>query len=228
MKLTDIIRQRYGLGEDDAVGVKATTADVTIDEPQRLVTAIANTAALDLDDEVVLPSGAEMDDNGQPRYMGQAKAIFYNHRHDDLPVGVLRKAQLKGDVWRTLFRVSDKTEFSRDLFSLMLEGAVRGVSIGFVATDVSPPDESETAKYGPARNIIRRWRWLELSVTPMPCNPEAWVESLKTGACVLDDDTCSKVARLAEKRVISKASASLVGVPERTLWPVPRRVVLLD
>ena len=74
---------------------------------------------------------------------------------------------------------------------MIAEGAVNGVSIGFDRLGGGPPTDDEVRLYGPVDFVTRAWRWLELSVTPMPCNPDEQrrftciaTESVDSPACI--------------------------------------------
>lgn len=186
--LIEQIRRRAmatgGAKADEHVGIKAVEAqDINIVRDERdgpngdyfEFTAIANTAAVDLDDEVVVPEGADTS------YFFKYRTLYLNHDMG-APVGTLRSADLipsKG--WMIRCIVKGVTQIARDTRELIREGMIRGVSIGFVATDYGAPTRKEIERYGPHSNIIRRWRWLETSPTPMPCNPDALIQARSKG-----------------------------------------------
>lgn len=223
--LTDRISANYKR-DPATVGVKAVVADVSYEPKAALVTALANTAAVDQADEVVVPEGAERDSTNSLRYMAQMRSIYFNHDYGTLPVGTFRNARLTPAGWKVQFRMTGATPLSRDLIALFALGddnPVRGVSIGFVRTEAGEPTDAEIAKYGRHTWITRRWLWLELSVTPMPCNPEAMIE----GVVIPSDDTVRRIEALAAKGIITKASARLMGVPEpKAQVTVPRMVTV--
>jgi HK97 family phage prohead protease len=210
-------RRRFGLKPTDEVHAKAdANAVATVDQSQRLVTAIANTPSIDLDDEVVVPDGAERDDSGQVVYFGDMRAIYWAHNYDR-PIGRLRTAALRSDRWVCQFYVTDKTAAGVEAFGLLVDGVVRGTSIGFVARDAGPLTEEERERYGIASSIVRRWTWLELSVTPMPCNPDAQITEVKA----MPDDLCRTLAERITKGRSTREGAEALGMPTR------RTIVLL-
>lgn len=209
MNLRERIRAHHGLKADDPVGVKAVLAERApeVNEAQRLVTAVANTAAIDLDNEVVIPEGADK------TYFAKAKAIYWNHDYDRPPIGTLRNASLKGGRWVIQYRASDKTEFARDIYGLVLDGAVNGVSIGFVPRDSGRPTDAEVELYGLASSVVRSWLWLETSAVSMPCNPEAWITGRSAGRPA--DSFCDAVSKRVGRGLCSKATAEALGVTRR-------------
>jgi HK97 family phage prohead protease len=223
MTLLDTLRGAHKLGPDADVGVRwCPDAKMETNEPERIVNAVANTAGLDLDNEVVLPDGVEMDDRQQPAYFKTSRAILLNHDPNQ-PVGSMMNARRQNGSWVIQFRMSDKTQLARDTFGLIIDGVIRGVSIGFQALRAEPPTDEEVETYGPARSIVKAWRWLETSVTQIPANPEAWITSVKSGEIHPDDDLCRELARRVKVGAIDVRTATALGMPV----PKPRRVVFL-
>lgn len=179
-----------------------------------LITAVATTAAVDLDDEVVVPKGADWS------YFKAFKSVYYNHRYD-MPVAVLRNLAMTSDGSGWRIQVSTiGTEFSRDVAVCVAEGAINGGSIGFQRIDHSPPTPAEVSLYGPHEHITRTWKGLEWSITPMPCNPQAMIEGVTAGKSALREDTASRLSALVGKSRISRESARKMGLPDRKLIPV--------
>lgn len=174
---TDVKRwavQRGGMRTDEDVRFKSVEApiEITRDETDGPngdyfeFVATANTASIDLDDEVVVPEGAD------PAYFFRYRTIYLNHNISE-PVGTLRYAKLIGGSWQIGGTLLSSTTVARDARELVRHGIIRGVSIGFVGTDFGRPTKEEVKLYGEHSQIIRRWRWLETSITPMPANPDA-------------------------------------------------------
>jgi len=163
------------LRKDANIGIVGTRlhgkdARVDIENGNRDVVVTANTARVDEDDEVVVPSGAVLD------YFKTNGCIFIDHKYSWSDwVGGLRSNYpiLKPAGWMVRFaarRSPDGEQLLKDV-----EDFGVGVSIGFDALDVGPPTDEEIEKYGKGnafRSIVRKWRWVELSVTAMPCNVE--------------------------------------------------------
>lgn len=145
-------------------------------EPQRQTDdnslwMVANTGAVDLDGEVVIPAGADTS------YFFKHGPIFYDHRWGEPPVAKLRSARNVGDTRWECHVGFNSLPFSKDVLYLVREGFITGCSVGFVPTEYGSPTKEELAKYGPHERTIRKWKWLELSITPMPCNPEAVIRA---------------------------------------------------
>lgn len=168
----ELMRRKHKRPATDTLGFHE--MELTIERKvagQPEIIAIANSAAIDLQQEVVVPSGADTS------YFFGKRTIYLNHNYD-WPIGSLRSATLKNGQWLCRFAFAS-TPQAQEVSTLVAEGIVRGVSIGFVATDYGAPTADEAKTYGPMRSIVRKWLWLELSVTPMPCNPEAVIQLVK-------------------------------------------------
>lgn len=163
-----------GLRKDADVRVLSGHAPAQIKQAdgRRELLVIANTARIDLESEVVVPEG------GRLGYFGENRSVFFDHQYDDASfIGKVRTGYpvLKdGMMWHVLFGVR-RSERGDQLLRDAEDFDV-SVSIGFDAIDVGPPTDEEIEKYGAGKrfaSIVRKWDWVELSVTWIPCNPEA-------------------------------------------------------
>lgn len=236
MRLTDRIRAHHGLQEADDVGVKASLTDSIRVERKgeggaREVVAVANTPAVDISQEVVLPEGAARTKDGQIEYFDRARSIYLNHDYDTAPIGTLRSTKLQGKgaeaAWVIRFVLHGKTQASAEiaaLFELGEDNPVRGVSIGFIRKDGGEPTDDEKAEYGPlCEYVTREWLWLETSVTPQPCNPEAWIMAVSEGKSIeIADEAARGLERAISRGIVSKSTARLIGLPRRRYIDVPR------
>lgn len=126
---------------------------------------IANTADVDLDSEVVVPSGADTS------YFFRNRTIFLDHDYTK-PVARLRYASLKRGKW-IVNMTFGRSALAQEARANVDDGVVNGCSIGFIPTDYGRPTADEIKAYGPHESIVRSWEWLELSLTGLPCNVNA-------------------------------------------------------
>jgi hypothetical protein len=152
-----------------AFGIDSVKAD---DGDSREVVVIATTSEVDLDSEVVLASGADRS------YIDANRSVFADHQYDrDAYCGKIRRIDPvkgpDGEVvgWKVRMFFT-RNALGDEMLRQAREDGI-GVSIGFQALDWGPPEGDEKAAYPEAVNIIRRWKWLELSVTQLPCNVNA-------------------------------------------------------
>ena len=173
---------------------------------------IANTADIDLDREVVEPAGAVMD------YFDKNKAIFLDHRYEaEYVVGKMRTVSqvLQDDKvvgWKIRVRMAP-TELASDVIKMVNAGQAPGASVGFEPLDRSAPTDEEAKRYtkgGEApESVVRRWHWLETSLTWMPCN----VACQATGAPEVDEAKMTALDGLVTKGVIRRSTAAALGLP---------------
>lgn len=156
---------------------KSFIPELSCDDGKREIVAIISDATIDNDGEIVLPSGLiKKDYNGIP--------IFFNHNYavdmNALNIGVVRwiKSGINNGIPALLSKgyISDKTEIAKNIFNLMQDECLKGISIGFKTLDEGRPTNGEI-KSNPvwknAKNIIRKYEIKEWSVCPMACNEHA-------------------------------------------------------
>jgi len=201
------IAAQHKMAEAD-LGVKSTSLEsVNVDVSQRLVAGICSTDSLDLDNEIVVPSGVDTS-----YFPNKSKAVYFNHEYDELPVGTCRKF-VPIDGGKSIFCQTfiRRGPVGDDLLMAIQDGAVGGHSVGYKVLSVTPPKQDDPACYKKASAVVRNWLALEYSIVSMPCNPDALVS-------------------LVSKGVIRRKSAVLFGLddtPERRYFPVGGRALVV-
>lgn len=114
----------------------------------------ASTPSVDLAGDVVEPSGARFE---------LPLPLLWQHDHKQ-PVGAVRDAHVTAKGIRVTGRITPEATRATEAQALLRDG-VLGLSIGFVA------EKSEPLPTGGRR--FTAWRWHELSLVSVPCNPEA-------------------------------------------------------
>lgn len=204
------IRERHGKAANEPVGVRAIFGKSITTEPEkRLVRIIANTDDVDLDREVVVPSGADT------RYFRQNKSVFCDHdTRMSQSVAVLRTLTPEPDhhrfkAWKANVCIRNNPTGDELLTMISEEGV--GASIGMLPTDYGAPSEMERKQYtrgeSLVKSIVRAWEWLELSFTCFPCNVSCSASLVKS----MDDRMPTTIERLLVGNQISTKSAELVG-----------------
>jgi hypothetical protein len=201
--IIDRIRKRSGA--EGPIGVRGVFPKAMELMAERTVRVIANTDDIDLQQEVVVPNGADTS------YFFANGNVFVDHQTDfDYFVGKRRRASpypnnrdfkaWQIDVWVR------PTELGNDVLTMAQAGAV-GVSIGFIPTDWGRPDAGEVKSYGTQlESIVRRWKWLELSFTAFPCNVACQSQGM-----VRDESKAAAIEELLTKGAIKMKSAEAVG-----------------
>ena len=149
--------------------------DFQIDRNKREILCIASTDTVDRDNEVVLPSGLRMKDINYP-----GRPILWSHNRDLPSIGSILWLKQAGNQILCKYRITDKTEFGREIFDLLTEDppSLKDHSIGFEVYEESAPTPAELKSrpdWKEARNIIRDFEIMEVSVCNVPCNPETSV-----------------------------------------------------
>jgi phage head maturation protease len=108
-------------------------------------------------------------------YFGKNWNLFVDHRYDTMScVAKCRSLKLqdgRGWLCRGALIRNPENPMIQAVRALALAGAL-GMSIGFEALDYGPPTADEKKAYKGAVSIVRAWRLLEVSYTPMPMNVE--------------------------------------------------------
>ena len=170
------LRQKFFVKSTEQVGfagaavVKA-SEQVTAEE--RVVEVIATTSDVDLDDQVVDPAGADWS------YFNAAgqKKVFQDHWYDsEHNVGIARSISpyMEGGRqtgWKMRIHVYTglKCPYADDIWEKIKQGGY-GCSIGFIPKEVGDLTPAEKVRWPNADSIVRKWKALELSFTPLPCN----------------------------------------------------------
>jgi len=154
------------------------------DGSEKTYRAIASTAALDRDKEVLLPKGVLTEN-----FLKNPVMLFI-HNYKQVPVGKVTKIDVTKDAVAFEFSFAD-TEIAKEVQSLYDNGFMNAFSVGLYPQksfwidegtpskfEVTYPDGSKDVidlgayKEKPHR-IVTSWELLEISPVPVPSNPEA-------------------------------------------------------
>ncbi len=130
--------------------------------------AVLNTAAVDRDNQVVLPGG------GDTANFMKNPVVLYAHDYESLPVARALNVSPENErlVARFQFPPEGTYDFADTVRRLWASGFLNAVSIGFV------PKEWKDEQ------TISKWELLEFSIVPIPSNQEALRRMVKAGECV--------------------------------------------
>lgn len=173
--------------------VKAFSADVTVDEGERAVTAIISTNAVDRDGEVLIPMGLNS------KEFEKNPVVFFNHAYADsfvddlgakLPVGKCVALKREDDriVAKTVFASrpdnypAEKEWLPDTLLSLYQQGVMNAFSVGFIPKVLRPASQKDLEKYGEeCKRVYAKWNMFEYSVVPLGANQEAVTLAVSKG-----------------------------------------------
>jgi phage head maturation protease len=217
---TEAVLKRLAENASQPVSIVGGTEPMHVDKARRLVTGTTTKAVVDVDGEVVLPSGIDT-----TLFPTVYKTVYLNHDLNK-PVGACRNLKVKGDSIVAQTYISE-TALGEDVLTMIHEGVIPGQSWGFYILEASSPSAEEVRKYGDHERTIRKWMTREYSVTPMPACPAA--SDLKP----LETEFGERQARMGEmvtKGMVHRSSAvaaGLIDTPERKFFPVSPTVVVV-
>jgi len=187
----------------------------TVDEEKgnNDIIAIANTADIDLDDEVVIPAGLD------PSYFKANKQVFLDHEYGtDKAAGFLRSISAypstrDHQAWKVRIGLYDNDQGNAVKQIVKASGQI-GLSIGFFPTDHGPPTDAERKLYerdgAKLVSVVRAADWFELSFTPLPCNVSCQGQFASGG------EKQMRVLRgLVDEGKVDKKIATLFGVDDK-------------
>jgi len=145
-----------------------------VDEETRTVEGIASTEAIDRAGDVVSVDGWELGN------FKKNPVLLFAHDYSNLPVGTVEDIQEKTIdgkkvLWFKARIASAKANpFAEQVWNAFKEGLVNAFSVGFMPKEVSGVTEEGGNK------IVRHELW-EISVVPVPSNPEALALAIGKG-----------------------------------------------
>ena len=193
LKLKDILPERakdiakkYKLKEEDIEFIRKknplSAEDLTIEDDERAAIRYINTADVDRDSEIVLPSGGQVND------FKKSPTVLYAHNYQGLPIGKdiwLKLVQGKGWLAKTVYA---KHQLAVDVYNLVKEKFLNTSSIGFIPLESIKPEDKDWDSVGEsikseyninekvfnkAKRIYTKWLLLEHSDVPVASNISA-------------------------------------------------------
>jgi HK97 family phage prohead protease len=137
-----------------------------VNDEQRTIEGIASSISTDRMGDVVVPEGASF---------SLPLPLLWQHKHDQ-PIGHVTEARVSAKGIRIKAQIAKEgvlPEIDR-AWSLIKSGLVRGLSIGFRATEDPEPIK------GTFGYKFTAWEWLELSAVTIPANQDASIASIKS------------------------------------------------
>jgi len=220
--LANLKSHPYTKGADEFGILGTVCKDAALDEGQDKndIVAIATTDDIDLEDEVVMPSGLDK------AYMVKNKQVFVDHEYGiDKAAGFIRsigaypeRGEQRG--WRVRIGLYDNPVAAAVKEIARKSGQI-GVSIGFKPLKVSAPTEGERKRYGDrVQRVIREAEWFELSFTAIPCN-------VSCQGSIVDAEPIKAITEGVRSRTLSVEAGKVFSVNRPTRSLVVGRGVFL-
>ena len=138
--------------------------------------------AIDRDGDVVIAKGLRWDE-----YL-RNPVVLWSHTFNGFPVGKCVGIGLDADgtsVWADIEFA--ETTLGNEVFKLVSGGFLNATSIGFRIIRASPPGQQILSRFDPTKKcnrIIEEANLLEISLTPIPSNPEALRKAIADGLVI--------------------------------------------
>lgn len=164
------------------MNTKQLTAEIEASTAEGVVAKIS-TNSIDRDGEVLIPQG--MNSNEYEKN----PILFWNHDYSQ-PVGNVTELKREDDAIYGTLSFAKRTDgvqgefFPEVVESLVKQGVVKGVSVGFVPESggVRNASSKDRDLFGTGvKRVYNRWKLLEVSVAPLPANQDALVEAVGKG-----------------------------------------------
>ncbi len=207
------IRKGFELAESDLKLVAGERADI----------ATISTLALDRDQEVLLPEGADL------RFYRDNPIVPYAHNYHELPIGTSEWVKIDSRITptallaKTRYASAAANPKAEQVYLLIQEGILRAKSVGFIPIEskTSMDDDwvavvtkwrkrreamlTRKSREGDPRRIYTKWILLEQSPVPVPSNPEALGIAVSKGILTMEE--AKESGLVVEPVVISKREA---------------------
>ena len=163
-------------------GIPIDPKDIEIKEGERAAIRYVTTPHLDRDSEILIPTGAMLDD------FRQSPSVLYAHDYKGLPVGkdLWIKPTAKGILAKTQYA---KHQFAEDVYQCVRGKFLNSNSVGFIPVESVKPDDKKAfaelqetlekdfeipkKESGKAKNIYTKWIMLEHSDVPVASNAQS-------------------------------------------------------
>lgn len=156
-----------------------------INEEERSVTAVISSSAVDRDREVLLAKGMDAE-----RFQKNPIVLWAHDSHSP-PIGKALWVKTKGQKITAKVQFAT-SEFAEEIWQMFKGKFLNAFSVGFIPHDGHQPTPKEVTKnpaWAEARFIITEWELLEFSAVPVPANPEALAQAVKSKSLTLSDKT---------------------------------------
>lgn len=141
---------------------------------------VISTPSVDNDGDIIDPMGIKTD-----IYNGTCQ---WNHSLDTLPLGTVTEFTITSEGVKGKFKFSKTYDFAVDVYNLVKENILKGISIGYIPLKALKRGTSAFNEYAKARGwdvtdcqrIITECLWIETSMVPVGCNNDALILASKS------------------------------------------------
>lgn len=184
--------------------------------------AIITNKNIDRDNEVLLPEGMDYAE------FIKTGTVFYNHDYS-MPIAKALKLNKYKDGWKAKVKMAERPAdfegayFPEYIWSLITQGIIKGVSVGFQVLDARIPSKKDLKDFGDnVRNIITKWRLLEFSIAPLQSNPEAVIIAVNKN--MLSKNDAKKYFNIDLSSVINNEEQRKINISVKKNEQVEKRI----
>jgi HK97 family phage prohead protease len=161
---------------------KRLDADVMDSDDDRIVAKLT-TVSVDRDGEVLIPQGMNS------KEYEKNPVLFYNHDYAN-PIGTVKRLKRTQDAVVGELKFAKRPDnYQGDFFpqfveTLVKQGVIKGVSVGFVAENGGQriASKADRSRFGSGiKRVFNKWKLLEVSIAPLPANQDALIEAVGKG-----------------------------------------------
>ena len=190
--LVEFLNQKYksdvGFRQDGTIERKEVIFNEvsSLNEEEGTVECIITTQGVDRSGDIVISKGVNTDE------FNKIPSVFLNHDYSILPIAKCVELVHKEGSISAKIKFALNVPLARDVYELVKAGVLKGVSIGFDASEVllkgcKAFDEitksmgMDLDTYKSAKRVITQWKLYEFSLVSVPANAECYVKSLGKG-----------------------------------------------
>ena len=170
------------------------------------MTFIGSTEDIDRDGEVIRASGWDL------KNFKKNPVVLFGHNHFALPIGKSLETWVDDDKlkFKVKFASEEANPLAGSVKKLIKEGIIKSTSVGFIPKKWEDGDTQDPK--GP-RRIYTKQELLELSIVPIPANPNAVLTSKAFGQALAENKISNK-----DMEILDKALTQIKEMKEKGIY----------
>ena len=182
-----------------------------MEDEERCVIADMTTTSIDVDGDVVIPSGGDLS-----RFV-KNPIVMWAHNYSEPCIGRALEVRSSKDTLQAKIQFA-QTPRATEIWQLVKGGFLKCNSIGFIATNTLHSGNEDFKDYCKkntvdknCKRIITKWTLLENSIVNIPSNEDALIQAISSKSIELSDKTIKELEIKVVEEVVVPAP---VKVPE--------------
>jgi len=214
-------------------GIPIDPENIEIKEGERAAIRLITTPHLDRDGDILIPTGAMLDD------FRQSPSVLYAHDYKGLPIGsdTWIKQVREGILAKTVYA---KHQFAEDVYQCVKDKHLNSNSVGFIPIEAISKESDKKAfaewqnvlekDYGiekdesdKANTIYAKWIMLEHSDVPVASNAQSLNLAVSKGETVIKSDRLKKDLEIEVVKEIERLNEKTLEV-DRLIVPLNKEI----